>query len=201
LGKNILLRKSLIKLISSVNTFLRLLRMGNMDGFGNVQMEVFPNYASTNLGDKCIYRHALPPGYVLKSQKKDEDEEEKITLEQFIETARHQLPPSSELKAVTMESFEEWHKAKKKAEEDADLRKKEIAKERGTGITGREFFQSGGYEGDVEEEDGEDWDLSQFRKGLAEIMEEGESFQLGNGNPQVEEPQVEVEGQEDEDQV
>jgi hypothetical protein len=43
-------------------------------------------------GDKCIYRHALPPGYVLKSQKKVEDEEEKITLEQFIETARHDFP-------------------------------------------------------------------------------------------------------------
>jgi len=38
----------------------------------------------------------------------------------------------------------------------------------------------------VEEEDGEDWDLSQFRKGLEEVMTEGEQFQLGEGNPQVE---------------
>src|SRR5271169_664310 len=116
-------------------------------------------------GDKCIYRHALPPGYVLKSQKNEDDEEEKITLEQFIETARHQLPPSSELKPVTAESFAEWHKAKMKAEQDAEIKKTELAKEKGTGITGREFFQSGAYqEQEEDEEDGEDWDLSEFRK-------------------------------------
>jgi hypothetical protein len=136
-------------------------------------------------GDKCIYRHALPPGYVLKSQKKEEDEEEKITLEQFIETARHQLPPSTELKPVTAESFAEWHKAKMKADEEATTKKKEIAKEKGTGITGREFFQSGAYQEEEEEEDGEDYDLSEFRKGLEEAVEEGETFQLGAGNPQV----------------
>jgi hypothetical protein len=122
---------------------------------------------------------------VLKSQAK-EDEEEKITLEQFIETARHQLPPSSELKPVTTESFHEWHRAKKDADLAADTKKKELAKEKGTGITGREFFTSGEYQGDVEEDDGEDWDLSQFRKGLEEVMTEGEKFQLGEGNPQVE---------------
>src|SRR5437762_10035076 len=89
------------------------------------------------LGDKCIYRHALPAGYVLKSQKKSEDEE-KITLEQFIETARHQLPPSSEFKPVTVESFADWRRAKSEADEDAMVKNKEIAKEKGTGITGRE---------------------------------------------------------------
>ena len=150
---------------------------------------------SYDLGDKCIYKHALPPGYVLKSQKNAEDEEEKITLEQFIETARHQLPPSSELKAVTADSFAEWHKAKKEADEAADAKKKELAKERGSGITGRDFFQSGGYQGaDEEEEDGEDWDLSQFRKALEDAAEEGESFQLGAGNPQVDKPNGEEEG-------
>ena len=149
------------------------------------------------LGDKCIYKHALPSGYVLKSQGKLEDEEEKITLEQFIETARHQLPASSELKPVTAESFAEWHKAKMKAEQDANDKKKEFAKEKGTGITGREFFQSGAYQGEEEdEEDGEDWDLSEFRKGLEEVVEEGESFQLGNGNPQVHGPTGDEEGQE-----
>jgi DRG Family Regulatory Proteins, Tma46 len=145
-------------------------------------------------GDKCIYKHALPPGYVLKSQKKEEDEEEKITLEQFIETARHQLPPSTELKPVTVESFAEWHTAKKKAEEDADFKRKELAKERGTGITGREFFQSGEYQGDEEEEDGEDWDLSEFRKELEDAMQQGEAFQLGNGNPQIDQQTVGEEG-------
>lgn len=136
------------------------------------------------IGDKCIYKHALPPGYVLKSQKKDEDEEEKITFEQFIETARHELPPFSELRPVTADSFAEWHRAKKKAAEDADM-KKELAKEKGTGITGREFFQSGAYHEDEAEDDGEDLDLSEFRKRLEETVEEGESFQVGVGNPQI----------------
>jgi len=130
---------------------------------------------------------------VLKSQKKVEDEEEKITLEQFIETARHQLPPSSELKPVTAESFTQWHRAKKVADQAGEIKKKEIAKEKGTGITGRDFFQSGEYKEDEEEEDGEDFDLSQFRKGLEEV--EGESFQLGEGNPQVEKEAVTEEAQ------
>ena len=142
-------------------------------------------------GDKCIYKHALPPGYVLKSQKNEQDDEEKITLEQYLETARHQLPPSSELKPVTAESFAEWHKAKQKAETEAGIKKKELAKEKGTGITGREFFQSGEYREEAEEEDGEDWDLSEFRKGLEQVMEEGETFQLGNGNPQINEEKTE----------
>jgi hypothetical protein len=150
---------------------------------------------SDNVGDKCIYKHALPPGYVLKSQKKAEDEEEKITLEQFIETARHQLPPSSELKAVTAESFTEWHRAKNAADEAEIAKKKELAKERGSGITGRDFFEGGGYEGaDEEEEDGEDWDLSQFRKALDDAVEEGESFQVGDGNPPLDKPASEEEG-------
>jgi len=128
---------------------------------------------------------------VLKSQKKEEDEEEKITLEQYLETARHQLPPSSELKPVTVESFAEWHKAKQKDEAEASIKKKELAKERGTGITGREFFQSGEYREEEEEEDGEDWDLSEFRRGLEQVMEEGETFQLGNGNHQIVEEKTE----------
>jgi hypothetical protein len=161
-----------------------------MVGSGSVQTEVrntlpWSNFRPEFVGDKCIYKHALPPGYVLKSQKKDEDEEEKITLEQYLETARHQLPPSSELRPVTVESFAEWHKAKQKAEAEANT-KKDLAKERGTGITGREFFQSGAYEeGEEAEEDGEDWDLSEFRRGLEQVIEEGETFQLGNGNLQV----------------
>lgn len=41
------------------------------------------------LGKNCKYRHALPPGFVLKSkaQKKAEaEEEDQITIEEFLET-------------------------------------------------------------------------------------------------------------------
>lgn len=53
-------------------------------------------------GDKCIYRHALPPGFVLKRDKEEEKVEETatITLEELVERevrvgsggiVRHQL--------------------------------------------------------------------------------------------------------------
>ena len=43
---------------------------------------------SPALGDKCMYRHALPPGFVLKSEKKAAEElakREQISLEDFLE--------------------------------------------------------------------------------------------------------------------
>lgn len=48
-----------------------------------------------NGGTKCKYRHALPPGFVLKSQRKKDEEDEKareISMEEFLEVERHKLP-------------------------------------------------------------------------------------------------------------
>ena len=36
-------------------------------------------------GPKCIYRHALPPGFVLK-KKQEKESKEQISFEEFIET-------------------------------------------------------------------------------------------------------------------
>lgn len=36
-------------------------------------------------GDTCMYRHALPPGFVLKKDKKKEEKEDEISLEELIE--------------------------------------------------------------------------------------------------------------------
>lgn len=36
-------------------------------------------------GDNCMYRHALPPGFVLKKDKKKEEKEDEISLEELIE--------------------------------------------------------------------------------------------------------------------
>jgi hypothetical protein len=82
--------------------------------------------------------------------------------------------------------------------EAVEAKKREQAKERGTGISGREFFQSGAYLEEEVEEDGEDWDLSQFRKDLEESMEQGETFQLGNGNFQIDSPSINTETEEGE---
>lgn len=35
--------------------------------------------------DSCMYRHALPPGFVLKKDKKKEEKEDEISLEELIE--------------------------------------------------------------------------------------------------------------------
>lgn len=47
-------------------------------------------------GEKCIYRHALPQGYVLKKDKKKLDELKKpdISLVDLIETERNALGPN-----------------------------------------------------------------------------------------------------------
>lgn len=37
------------------------------------------------------YRHALPPGYVLKRDMKKDDDEEKISMEQLVEEERQNL--------------------------------------------------------------------------------------------------------------
>ncbi|CAG8471682.1 9666_t:CDS:2 [Cetraspora pellucida] len=99
-----------------------------------------------NGGKNCKYRHALPPGFVLKSkaQKKNEEEEaNQITLEEFLETERHAL--GSNLTPVTLESFAEWkknRKAKIEAEEELKRAAKEAAFKAGKaqGMSGRDLF-------------------------------------------------------------
>jgi hypothetical protein len=65
---------------------------------------------------------------VLKSQKREREEAEKaleISLEEFLETARHKL--GSNLTPVTAETFAEWKRKrmdKKEAEEEAMANKK-----------------------------------------------------------------------------
>lgn len=94
-------------------------------------------------GRDCIYRHALPPGFVLKSQKaKQEEEEEQISLEEFLETERHKLGPNTT--PVTAESFAKWkqeRKAKQEAEERAVQKSKETQIKAGKLIgSGKDLF-------------------------------------------------------------
>ena len=42
-------------------------------------------------GQKCIYRHALPPGFVLKKDKKKDEKKDEISLEDLIERERANL--------------------------------------------------------------------------------------------------------------
>lgn len=108
-----------------------------------------------NGGTSCKYRHALPPGFVLKSKNNKADEKEEISLEEFLESEvrsnrkkgsqrgerkkererkrltlphlqRHKLGPNQT--PVTLESFTQWKKTrldKKEAEESVARKAKE----------------------------------------------------------------------------
>ncbi|KAL3894735.1 MAG: hypothetical protein SGCHY_005105 [Lobulomycetales sp.] len=110
-------------------------------------------------GDTCKYRHALPPGFVLRpretpEERMEREEREKaneITIEDFLERERHNLGDPSTLTPISEESFAKW-KADRKAkqrEEDAKEEKRKAdayAKKAGTSkagvsFSGRDLFQ------------------------------------------------------------
>lgn len=93
-----------------------------------------------NGGKDCHYRHALPPGYVLKSQMKAllEEESEKTPLEEEIEKQRAKLTTVTPL---TPELFVIWKK-KKIAERDARLAALMEERAKNDRMSGRELFLS-----------------------------------------------------------
>ncbi|AEO71428.1 e1c86e24-cc0b-45d4-b7d2-ff2fead2628c [Thermothielavioides terrestris] len=121
-----------------------------------------------NNGDKCMYRHALPPGFVFKTKEQraaekallDKSPLKTLTLEEFLESERHKL--TGKLTPVTPETFAKWKRERldKKAAEE-QLRK---AKE----ATGRALFESGNWkmdeDSDAESDDGGAWNLEKLRQ-------------------------------------
>ncbi|ONK62404.1 uncharacterized protein A4U43_C07F3520 [Asparagus officinalis] len=93
-----------------------------------------------NGGKDCHYRHALPPGYVLKSQMKAllEEETEKITIEEEIENQRAKVTTTT---PMTPELFYQWKK-KKMEERDAGLAAKQAERAKNDRMSGRELFMS-----------------------------------------------------------
>ena len=67
-------------------------------------------------GEKCLYRHALPPGFILKRDAvKDEDKEE-MTIEELIDIERKKL--GSNTTKVTLETFTVWKSKKIKEKKE-----------------------------------------------------------------------------------
>ena len=94
-------------------------------------------------GPTCHYRHALPPGFVLKRDRRKDDDEDQPSLEDWIEIERKKL--SGALTPVTLETFKAWktERMERKAKEESEKRdKKEAAMKAGktTGISGRDLF-------------------------------------------------------------
>jgi len=98
-----------------------------------------------NGGKNCQYRHALPPGYVLKSQMKQLMEEEmanKKSVEEEIEEERQKVEARTPL---TEEVFQGWRQ-KKMAERIKQEAKKKEDRIKAQRYTGREIFALEGFE-------------------------------------------------------
>ncbi|TFK99388.1 hypothetical protein BDV98DRAFT_571510 [Pterulicium gracile] len=136
-------------------------------------------------GEKCQYRHALPPGFVLKSQKKAADEAAKgktISLEDFLEVERHKL--GSNLTPVTPESFAIWKKTrmdKKEAQAEAVRKAKDTQNAAGksSGMSGRDLFQYNPEWFAEDDDEEEDWDLAKYRKETEDDRADEEERRLG----------------------
>ncbi|KAF2861020.1 hypothetical protein K470DRAFT_257362 [Piedraia hortae CBS 480.64] len=126
-----------------------------------------------NGGEKCMYRHSLPPGFVLKTKEQRAAEKalmEKsplatLTLEDFLESERHKL--TGTLMPVTPETFAKWKKERldKKAAEEQARQAKEA--------TGRAMFERGDWEVSEDEDDEDDaWNLDELRRETEEAGEE-----------------------------
>ncbi|KAI0787567.1 hypothetical protein C8Q74DRAFT_1252558 [Fomes fomentarius] len=122
-------------------------------------------------GESCHYRHALPPGFVLKSQKKAIEDAEKanaISLEEFLEVERHKL--GTNLTPVTPETFAKWKRTrmdKKMAEEESLKKAKDErhAAGKNSGMSGRDLFAyNPEWFEDEDEGEEEDWDIAQYRR-------------------------------------
>ncbi|KAL3960343.1 hypothetical protein ACCO45_005460 [Purpureocillium lilacinum] len=133
-----------------------------------------------NGGDKCMYKHALPPGFVLKTKEQraaekalmDKSPLKTLTLEDFLESERHKL--TGTLTPVTPESFAKWKKDRldKKAAEDQARAAKEN--------TGRALFESGKWR-DEDESDSDDddaWNLEKLRQETEAIRVKKEEDRL-----------------------
>jgi len=96
-----------------------------------------------NGGDKCHYKHCLPPGFVLNKDKKKSDKKDDITIEELVEIERAKLDYN--LTKITLQSFIEWKqkKIKERAEKEmkeTDRKKAEYKAGKNLGLSGREMF-------------------------------------------------------------
>jgi len=135
-----------------------------------IESEKFGWFWECPNGESCQYRHALPPGFMLKSQRKAAEDAEKantISLEEFLEVERHKL--GTNLTPVTPETFAKWKQTrmnKKQAEEEA-LRKAKDAQHaagKNSGMSGRDLFTYNPEWFEDSDEEEEDWDLARYRK-------------------------------------
>ncbi|KAM6071089.1 zinc finger CCCH domain-containing protein 15 [Chlamydotis macqueenii] len=119
-------------------------------------------------GDNCMYRHALPPGFVLKKDKKKEEKQDEISLEDLIEKERAALGPN--VTKITLECFIAWKRRKRqekidKAEQDMERRKADFKAGKALVISGREVFE---FRPELVDADDEEADDTRYIQGTGE---------------------------------
>ncbi|KAK9463458.1 uncharacterized protein V1516DRAFT_619524 [Lipomyces oligophaga] len=127
-----------------------------------------------NGGDSCPYKHALPPGFTIKTNEQKQAEraaaanKPTITLEDFLEVERHRL--GTNLTPVTLESFTKWkaERMSKKAAEEEIQKKKEAA-----GVhSGKWLFDHGKFDSHIQagsddeddDSEGDAWNMDELRR-------------------------------------
>lgn len=96
-------------------------------------------------GKTCMYKHALPKGFMLKKDKKKmEKDREEISIEDLIEKERLALSTGT-LTKVTLETFVAWKrkKLKEKAASESklkDKKKTDMKSGKTSGLSGRDMF-------------------------------------------------------------
>ena len=94
----------------------------------------------------CQYRHALPPGFVLKKDKKKEEKKEEISIEELVEQKRAELSAQNKtLTPITLQTFVAWKKRKLREKADKESKEKEDKKKKmkqgvTIGMSGRDMF-------------------------------------------------------------
>jgi hypothetical protein len=140
-------------------------------------------------GEKCIYKHALPPGYVLRKDRKKLEELKKletISLEELIEKERAALSAMACTK-VTLQTFIAWKKKKlaekKKKAADAEKEKmKNMKIGKQGGLSGRDLFTyNPDLVGDDDEEAGGNIEREQEEDIKAFDIDERTFYNIGEG--------------------
>ncbi|OBT65652.1 hypothetical protein VE03_05506 [Pseudogymnoascus sp. 23342-1-I1] len=139
-------------------------------------------------GEKCMYQHKLPPGFILKTKEQraaekalmDKSPLKTLTLEDFLESERHKL--TGTLTPVTPESFAKWkaERMDKKAAEQQAREQKEA--------TGRAMFEKGDWKQDEDEGGDEEdaWNLEKLRLETEAIRARKEADRIeAAGGPSV----------------
>lgn len=146
-----------------------------------------------NGGDKCMYKHSLPEGFVLKTKEQRRMEKEaldslpKITMEEFIETEREKLDKSN-LTPITMDNFAVWKKDHVTKKHNLEQQEKAKNKPTGREIVLKLYMEDKKFDqNDIDDmTKGSEMDLSAFKDALREADDDGIKDYGDGSNPTFE---------------